>query len=96
VVGRYPGLDEVRVLGISVYEPYDVRKVADMLDHPACARAVLAANRRTVHEGRDAADLPAILAETIVTAPGTRRVGSGPAGSSVWLVGAGTGLGLET
>jgi hypothetical protein len=39
-----------------------------MLDDAACACAVLAANRRTVHEGRDAADLPAILAAMIITA----------------------------
>lgn len=74
VAGPYPVLDEIRALGLTVFDPSDIDGLL------AASDDVLAANRAAVQEHLDLRELPAVLAELIElsTGPGTSAAAGVP------------------
>jgi glycosyltransferase involved in cell wall biosynthesis len=62
VAGPYPVLAEIRALGLAVYDPGEVVRVAGLLADPRAAGPVLAANRAAVRRHFDIGELAGILA----------------------------------
>lgn len=77
VAGPYPVLDEIRALGLTVFDPGDLDGLL------AAGTDVLAANRAAVQRHLDLRELPAVLAELIEdalsTGPGTPPAAGGSA-----------------
>ena len=68
VAGPYPVLDEIRALGITVFDPSDLDGLIAALEDP---KTLLAANRAAVKKHLDIAALPEILTELIALSAGS-------------------------
>ncbi|NYI88007.1 glycosyltransferase involved in cell wall biosynthesis [Amycolatopsis endophytica] len=66
VAGPYPVLDEIRALGLTVLDPGEVPRIADLLTGGPVP--LLAANRAAVRRHLDARDLPRELTEVVTHA----------------------------
>lgn len=83
VAGPYPVLDEMRALGLTVYAPYEVDRVAGLLDgrdgrdgpYASDAAAVREANLAVARRAFDLRELPRELGEL---AEHARRLAAGP------------------
>ena len=64
VAGPYPVLDEIRALGVRVFDPTEVAPVAEALAG-AAAGPMLEANRRAVRDHLDIKELPNILSRLV-------------------------------
>ena len=63
VAGPYPVLDEIRQLGMSVFDPSEIDLIADLLTGKESGEEILDANQAAVRRHFDLATLPEALAE---------------------------------
>ncbi|HTK63028.1 MAG TPA: glycosyltransferase family 4 protein [Pseudonocardia sp.] len=63
VAGPYPVLEEIRQLGMTVLDPSEIDRIADLLTGKESEEKILAANQDAVREHFDLATLPDTLAE---------------------------------
>lgn len=68
VAGPYPILDEIRELGVTVYEPSQIGKIADYLTGERPATELLRNNRRAVKDHLDLRRLPSTLHDLMIKA----------------------------